>query len=251
MSNSTHNAAVPRHVAIIMDGNGRWAKQHKLGRVRGHREGIKATREVVSRAHLFGVRYLTLFTFSTENWGRPVKEVNALMELLASNLTKETPGLKERGIRVRVIGDRSRLPANALAAIEQSERDTAACETMDLMLAISYGGREEIIHAFKCLMRQGVDPETIDEGLIRSCLYAPDAPDPDLLIRTSGEMRISNFLLWQLAYSEIYVTDVLWPDFKGDEFDVALDNYAKRTRRFGLTDEQAVGKGGAAAGGAQ
>lgn len=229
----------PRHVAVIMDGNGRWAAKRRLGRVRGHREGVKAVRRIVNAAAASGVRYLTLFTFSTENWGRPATEVTALMELLAKNLRSEVPELIKNGVRVRVIGDRSKLPAKTVESIKRTEEETAGCEVLTLVLAISYGGREEIVNAAKRLVESGIEASGVDLDSFRSMLYAPDIPDPDLLIRTSGELRISNFLLWQLAYTEIHVTEVLWPDFGPEDFTAALEDYAGRRRRFGLTDEQA------------
>lgn len=238
MSEETRSEPVPRHVAVIMDGNGRWAKKRRLGRVRGHREGIAAVRAIIAEAAKVGVRYLTLFTFSTENWGRPGAEVKALMSLLASSFDKETQELVKKGVRVRVIGDRSKLPVEARAAMERSEAATAACDRLTLVLAISYGGRDEILHAVRSIVTEGVPPERIDEECFKNHLYAPDVPDPDLLIRTSGENRISNFLLWQLAYTEIYITEVLWPDFSAVEFHKALEAYGGRKRRFGLTDEQ-------------
>ena len=238
MSEEIQTEAVPRHVAVIMDGNGRWASKRRLGRVRGHQEGIKAVRNIIDSAGHAGVSYLTLFTFSSENWGRPKSEVDALMDLLAKNFRRETPELVKRGVRVRIIGDRSKLPAKALESIQMTEEMTSGCSRLTLILAISYGGRDEILHAVKKMVGAGMNPEDIDEESFRAHLYAPDVPDPDLLIRTSGEHRISNFLLWQLAYTEIHVTDVLWPDFGPEDFKTALLDYQGRKRRFGLTDEQ-------------
>lgn len=238
MNDPKPSETVPRHVAVIMDGNGRWAAKRRLGRIRGHREGVKAVRRVVQAAASAGVGYLTLFTFSTENWGRPATEVTALMELLAKNLKSEVPDLIKNGVRVRIIGDRTKLPANTVESIMRTEEETAGCERLTLILAISYGGREEILNAAKKLVESGIQASEVNERNFRSMLYAPDIPDPDLLIRTSGEHRISNFLLWQLAYTEIHVTDVLWPDFGPDDFAAALEDYAGRKRRFGLTDEQ-------------
>lgn len=243
MNVETRNESAPRHVAVIMDGNGRWAQKRRLGRVRGHREGIAAVRRIIADALGVGVEYLTLFTFSTENWGRPSAEVNALMSLLASSFEKETAELAKRGVRVRVIGDRSKLPKKAREAIERSEASTVDCSKMTLVLAISYGGRDEILNAVKKMIADGVKSEEVDEEAFRSRLYAPEIPDPDLLIRTSGENRISNFLLWQLAYTEIFVTEVLWPDFSTADFNKALEAYRGRKRRFGLTDEQLGEKG--------
>ncbi|MBE0616376.1 MAG: di-trans,poly-cis-decaprenylcistransferase, partial [Proteobacteria bacterium] len=189
-----------------------------------------------------GVRYLTLYAFSSENWGRPVREVRALMGLLSHFLRAEVPGLKEKGVRVRAIGDREQLPGRSRAALRWAEEETAECGVLDLILALSYSGRAEILTAVRELLVERADPESLDEASFRRHLHAPDVPDPDLLIRTSGELRISNFLLWQIAYTELYVTDVLWPDFREEAFREALANYARRERRFGLTTEQLRGE---------
>lgn len=239
--NSPDTATVARHVAIIMDGNGRWAKRRSLGRVLGHREGIVSLREVIKEAVRQGVRYLTVYAFSTENWGRPPKEVGALMGLMARQLVKEAPDLVSQGVRLRAIGGIDQLPQNARASIARVEELTRGGQVLDFVLALSYGGRSEICDAVKKLLAKGVAPEDIDEQAISANLYAPDIPDPDLVIRTSGEMRLSNFLLWQSAYSEIYFTETLWPDFRAAEFRLALEQFARRTRRFGLTDEQLTG----------
>ena len=236
------NDPTPRHVAVIMDGNGRWARQKGWNRIRGHREGIESVRAVVRAARNAGVRYLTLFAFSSENWGRPPGEVRALMGLLRRFLRGEVPELLENGVRVRAIGEVERLPEPARETVRWAEERTRGCTGMDLVLALSYGGRDEILHAVRRLVREGVSPGEVDEAAFRSRLYAPDIPDPDLLIRTSGEMRISNFLLWQMAYTELYVTEVLWPEFREAEFREALADYARRERRFGLTSEQ-LGRG--------
>jgi undecaprenyl diphosphate synthase len=229
---------VPRHVAIIMDGNGRWAAGKFLGRIRGHIAGVGAVRKVVRAASDAGVRYLTLFAFSSENWQRPKAEVEALMMLLERNLIAEAEELAREGVRVRVIGKLDGLPKGAANAVRRTEEITSGGRKMDLLLAISYGGRQEILDAVRKIAAEGVKPEEINEETFRQHLYAPDVPDPDLLIRTSGEMRISNFLLWQCAYTELYVTDVLWPDFDETEFKRALDVFASRERRFGKTSEQ-------------
>ncbi len=233
--------AVPRHVAIIMDGNGRWARQRRWNRIRGHREGIESVRAVVRAARSAGVRYLTLYAFSSENWGRPTSEVRALMGMLRRFLRVEVPELKSQGVRVRAIGDLASLPEPSLAAVRWAEAETRGCEVLDLVLALSYGGRAEILSAVRGLLETGAAPEAVDEEQFRKFLYAPDLPDPDLLVRTSGELRVSNFLLWQIAYAELYVTDVLWPDFREEAFREALDDYAQRERRFGLTAEQIRG----------
>ncbi|TLN24509.1 isoprenyl transferase [bacterium] len=233
--------AVPRHVAIIMDGNGRWASGRLLGRVRGHVAGIEAVRKVVRAAKNSGVRYLTLFTFSSENWKRPRAEVEALMGLMETQILKEAEALRKEGVRIRLIGALEDLPATVREAVQRAAEITKECETMDLILAISYGGRREILDAARKIAALGLTPEEITEESFSQNLYAPDVPDPDLIIRTSGERRLSNFLLWQAAYSEFYVTEVLWPDFDGGEFEKALEDYASRERRFGKTSEQLAG----------
>lgn len=225
-----------------MDGNGRWARLRRWNRVRGHREGIESVRAVVRASRKAGVRYLTLYAFSAENWGRPSTEVRALMALLRRFLRTEVPELEQQGVRVRAIGELGRLPPDAQEAVAWAEARTSHCKGLQLILALSYGGRAELLRAARSLLEQGVRPEELTEEVFRSRLYAPDVPDPDLLIRTSGELRISNFLLWQLAYTEIYVTEVLWPDFREEEFGRALADYARRERRFGLTAEQVRGR---------
>jgi undecaprenyl diphosphate synthase len=181
---------------------------------------------------------LTVYAFSAENWGRPAGEVKALMGLLSRFLRSEAPELKRQGVRLRAVGELHRLPKEAREALSWAEAETRGCFDLQLVLALSYGGRAEILHAARSLLREGADPDRLTEESLRRHLYAPDLPDPDLLIRTSGELRISNFLLWQIAYTEIYVTDVLWPDFREPEFEQALAEYARRERRFGLTAEQ-------------
>lgn len=225
-----------------MDGNGRWARRRHWNRVRGHREGIESVRAVVRAARAHGVSYLTVYAFSSENWGRPKREVQALMALLRRFLKAEVPELRRQGVRLRAMGALERLPPEAREAVGWAERETAAETGLQLVLALSYGGREEILSAVRRLVHDGLDPEGLDESAFRRYLYAPDIPDPDLLIRTSGEMRISNFLLWQVAYTEIYVTDVLWPDFREEHFAAALRDFAGRERRFGLTAEQRQGE---------
>ncbi|PLX39950.1 MAG: hypothetical protein C0608_10435 [Deltaproteobacteria bacterium] len=230
--------SVPRHVAIIMDGNGRWAENKLLGRIRGHVAGVSAVRKIVRRANDRGVRYLTLFAFSSENWNRPRTEVAALMQLMKFNLRREAKELAENNVRVRLLGDRSMLPEPALKAAEEAEEITKSSTGMELVLAISYGGRDEILEGVKGLIREGVKEEEVTEKRLREHFYLPDLPDPDLVIRTSGEYRISNFLLWQIAYSELYFTDLYWPDFDEKEFDRALEVFASRERRFGKTSAQ-------------
>lgn len=242
---------LPSHVAIIMDGNGRWAHARGLPRVEGHRAGAKTVRRIVEESRRLGIRYLTLYAFSTENWSRPAAEVNALMKLFQRYLRSEIAQLKENGIRLRAIGELSELPKAVRRELEQAMELTEHETGMDLTLAVSYGGRREIVSAVQRISQQVVKgelvPEEIDENSIRQALYAPDIPDPDLLIRTSGESRISNFLLWQLAYSEIVVTEVCWPEFSMDQFLSCLREFSRRDRRFGMTGEQARGASAAAA----
>jgi undecaprenyl diphosphate synthase len=236
---------LPRHLAIIMDGNGRWAEQRGLPRIIGHHRGVEAVKTVVQECRSLGVDYLTLYAFSSENWGRPADEVNALMGLLCRYLESELQQMLERGLRLRVIGETGRLPRQARQVLEQVMAKTAANDGMVLTLALSYGARVEIVRSVRTLAAEVLAgrqvPAAIDEALLSSFLDTRDQPDPDLLIRTSGEMRISNFLLWQLAYTELYFTEVLWPDFDVAELHRALAEYAGRQRRFGLTGEQVEG----------
>jgi undecaprenyl diphosphate synthase len=228
---------VPRHAAIIRDGNGRWARQRNRPREFGHRAGMRAVREVVEGSIEAGVQILTLFAFSQENWQRPPTEVSALMSLLELYVRRESRDLKEKGVEVRVIGCMDRLGPRTRAALERVIEDTRGGCALQLNLAISYGSRTEIVDAARHLAervaRGTLVPEEIDERLFASSLYTGDAPDPDLLIRTSGELRLSNFMLWQMAYTEIHVTPVLWPDFDRDRFHAALSDYMRRDRRFG------------------
>lgn len=228
---------VPRHVGIIMDGNGRWARSRGLDRLLGHSKGVDSVRGVVRAAARAGVRYLTVYAFSKENWGRPREEVEGLMALFCSSIRAEIPALVERGVRLRFIGERESLGAEVAGAMAESEQLTAGGRTIDLIVALNYGGRDEIVRAVRTLAARakagGLDPKDIDETVVSDALYTAGIPDPDLIIRTSNEIRVSNFLLWQMAYSELYFTDVLWPDFGPDEFYRALDQYARRTRRFG------------------
>lgn len=231
---------VPQHVAVIMDGNGRWANKRAMNRLNGHKAGIAAVRETIRSASDAGVRYLTLYSFSTENWNRPQDEVMGLMNLFAKTMLAEVDGLHEEGVRVMTIGDESGLPAKTRAAFAEAWEKTRANAGMTLVIAVNYGGRQEILDAVNALMAEdraraavGGASFQVDEGLFASHLYTSTMPDPDLVIRTSGEVRISNFLLWQIAYSEIYCTDVLWPDFDRYEFLRALLDYQGRNRRFG------------------
>ena len=231
---------VPQHVAVIMDGNGRWAKKRALNRLKGHKAGIEAVRETIRCASDVGVRYLTIYSFSTENWKRPHDEVVGLMDLFAKTMLAEVDGLDEENVRVRTIGDLSVLPAETRQAFEEAWEQTRGNTGMTLVVAVNYGAREEIMRAAKECMRYallegkvaGKVPELTEEIFERG-LYTVDIPDPDLVIRTSGEMRLSNFLLWQIAYSEFYCTDVLWPDFNRYDFLRALLDFQGRDRRFG------------------
>ena len=232
---------VPQHVAVIMDGNGRWAKKRALNRLRGHKAGIEAVRETIRCASDVGVRYLTIYSFSTENWKRPADEVVGLMDLFAKTMLAEVDGLDEENVRVRTIGDLSPLPAETREAFEEAWEQTRGNTGMTLVVAVNYGARQEILHAVDALRHQAALaasedaaelPELTEEMLERE-LYTADIPDPDLVIRTSGELRISNFLLWQIAYSEFYCTDVLWPDFNRYDLLRALLDFQGRDRRFG------------------
>jgi undecaprenyl diphosphate synthase len=229
--------ALPRHVAVIMDGNGRWAKKRLLNRVKGHEKGVESVRTIARACREFEIPYLTLYAFSTENWQRPQNEIKALMSLLTSFLKKELPELMKQQIRLKAIGQIHRLPENVLRVLKAAIQETSSNDKMTLNLALSYGGRTEITDMVKAIGRKvargEVDPDKIDQGVVADHLYTRGIPDPDLMIRTSGEMRISNFLLWQLAYAEIFVTPTLWPDFSRDEFIQILDQYRKRDRRFG------------------
>jgi undecaprenyl diphosphate synthase len=240
--------AVPRHVAIIMDGNGRWAERRGLDRIQGHRAGIESVRAVVRAAHELGVGQLTLYAFSTENWNRPKAEVDALMGLLEHYLEAELDELDRNGIRLCAMGRLERLPDSVRARLEQALRRTSDNTEMIVRFALSYGGRTEIVDAARRIARdveQGkLDPEQIDEKLFAESLYAPDMPDPDLLIRTGGESRVSNFLLWQIAYAEIHVTGVMWPDFRKADLVDAVLSYQNRERRYGLTSAQVRGGDG-------
>lgn len=233
---------LPKHIAIIMDGNGRWAKMRHLARVVGHKKGIERAREVVEHCLEFGINYLTLYAFSKENWNRPPQEVNSLMALLNKHLIEELPSMMERGIRFIAIGDLWELSPTLQKRIKEVEEKTRYNNRLTLSLALSYGGRAEILNAVKGIVKDAMEGkisiEEIDERLFSRYLYTGDIPDPDLIIRTSGEKRISNFLLWQAAYTEFYVTDCLWPDFKKEDFIMALKDFQQRERRFGLTGDQ-------------
>ncbi|NQS97240.1 MAG: isoprenyl transferase [candidate division Zixibacteria bacterium] len=228
--------SVPRHIAIIMDGNGRWAKKRNLPRVAGHREGINSVREIVRICGEIGVEYLTLYTFSTENWKRPKMEISALMALLVRTIRKEVADLMKNNVRLLTIGSLDDLPKDAKAAMEEAKAALNDNTGLNLCLALSYSGRNEILHAVNSLLAKGV--KSVDGETFGGELYTAGMPDPDLLIRTSGENRISNFLLWQLAYTEIHVSPILWPDFREKELYDAIADYQKRERRFGKVSEQ-------------
>ncbi|NER09418.1 undecaprenyl diphosphate synthase [Muriicola jejuensis] len=233
---------LPTHLAIIMDGNGRWAKQRGKLRIFGHENGVKSVREVVENCAKIGIQYLTLYAFSTENWKRPKLEVDTLMNLLVASLKKELKTLNKNNIRLNAIGRIDSLPPKAHAELLEVIEKTSMNSAMVLTLALSYGAREEIRHAvqeisFK-VKNNIISPGDIDDAIINSHLYTHNLPDVDLLIRTSGEHRISNFLLWQIAYAELFFTDVFWPDFRGEHLAEALKNYQNRERRFGKTSEQ-------------
>ncbi|WP_266096314.1 polyprenyl diphosphate synthase [Rubrobacter tropicus] len=225
--------SAPRHVAIIMDGNGRWAQRRWLPRAAGHREGVAVLTPLLEAAGKAGVKTLTLYAFSTENWKRPPKEVKTLMRLFLETARKQVPTLNERGARLRFLGRREGLPESVLEALTQAEELTAENEKLDVYIALNYGGRAEIVDAARRIVEDGLSPEAVDEETFASYLYAPEAPEVDLVIRTSGELRVSNFLLWQIAYAEFYVTETLWPDFSAEEFTRALEDFASRSRRRG------------------
>ena len=230
---------LPRHIAIIMDGNGRWAQQRHLPRIMGHRKGIETVREVVRECRQLGIKVLTLYAFSTENWRRPKAEIRALMALLKKFIRSETRELHQNNIKVNMIGDLGKLPEDVMPFVQEIMDATRGNTGMILNLALSYSGRDEIIRAMRRLLAEGRHPALeITEELFSSYLDTAGQPDPDLLIRTSGELRVSNFLLWQIAYSELYITDMLWPDFEKEELYKALRDFQTRRRRFGLTDDQ-------------
>lgn len=236
---------LPEHVAIIMDGNGRWAKKQGLARVFGHKKGVETVHEITTAAAELGIRYLTLYTFSTENWNRPKEEVDAIMTLLIDTIAKERPTLMKNNVRLLTIGDTDRLPAEAKQKYMQLIADTAGNTGLSLVLALSYSSRWEITEAMKHIAEKVAKGELkadeISEQTLSAHMTTANIPDPDLLIRTSGEYRISNFLLWQLAYSELYFTDCYWPEFTKEEFYRALVDYGQRERRFGKTSEQLNG----------
>ena len=237
VSEESGGAAIPRHIAIIMDGNGRWAKARGLPRNLGHRKGVDAVREVVKACPDLGIEYLTLYAFSTENWKRPASEVSGLMDLLRIFIRSELEQLRRNGVRVRVIGNRDKLPADIVKLVEEAEAKTLDNSRLTLIIALSYGSQDELAQAARRLaeaaLRGEIKPEQIDAGMIERNLLTVGIPDPDLLIRTSGEQRLSNFMLWQVAYSELVFTDTLWPDFGRAELAEAIAEYGRRERRYG------------------
>ena len=226
-------AAVPRHIAIVMDGNRRWARGRHLPVIAGHRQGVETIRRTVKAARDRGVEYVTLYSFSTENWKRDPDEVGGLMTLLEETIRRETPTLVQDGVRLRIIGRLHELSDGVRSAIDEAAHATDGGTHGTMTIAFNYGGRAEIVDAVKRLVREAVPVEGIDEQAIATRLYAPEHPDPDLLIRTGGELRVSNFLLWEVAYAEMWATDVLWPDFAVEHLDQALASYARRERRYG------------------
>ena len=241
-TNVVNSDLLPQHVAIIMDGNGRWAKKRGKRRVFGHHEGVKTVRQIVESSVELGIKYLSLYTFSTENWNRPKEEVDALMDLLVQSLKEQVSDLIEQNIRLNTIGDLTRLPKHTYQTLQEVLEKTANHSGMTLTIALNYGGRDEIVQMVKDISEKVknniIFPENIDENKINLHLYSQNLPDVDLMIRTGGEKRISNFLLWKIAYAELYFTDVLWPDFNKEHFYEALADYQKRERRFGKTSEQ-------------
>ena len=238
MSQKIDTDNLPKHIAIIMDGNGRWAKSKGKLRVFGHKNGVTAVRDTVEAAAEIGIQFLTLYAFSTENWERPESEVNALMTLLVTAINKETKTLMDNNIKLSTIGDTNSLPSKAKKELLEAINKTKDNNRMTLILALSYSGRWDILNATKNLITDGIDPNVINEQVFQQYLTTKSVPEPELLIRTSGEYRISNFLLWQIAYSELYFTDTLWPDFRRIDLEKAILDYQNRERRFGKTTEQ-------------
>lgn len=232
------NQNLPQHIAIIMDGNGRWAQQRGMPRTEGHKAGVQAARAIVTECRKLGIAYLTLYTFSRENWNRPQEEVSLLFSLLVQFLTEEVPNMVKQSIRLNILGEVSELPLAARTAIQHALKRTSGGSEMVVNLALNYGGRDEIVRAARKLVADGLKPEDITEEALQQRLYTAGMPDPDLVIRTSGEIRISNYLLFQCAYSEFFFSPVLWPDFTPELLGQTLESYAARNRRFGKTQEQ-------------
>ncbi len=240
MMDSIEFSNLPSHVAIIMDGNGRWAKLRGLNRFFGHEEGVKRVREIVKTSMEVGINTLTLYSFSTENWKRPEKEVKFLLSLFRNVFKSEINDLKDKGVRARVLGRRDERVRPILKEIELLEKETQYGKNLNLNIALNYGGRAEIVDAVKrILAEKKYRPEDIDEDVIYNYLYLPNMPDPDLVIRTGGEIRVSNFLLWEIAYAELWFTETLWPDFREEEYLKALRDYGNRKRRFGKVEDNA------------
>lgn len=239
---NTDSQKLPKHVAIIMDGNGRWAKKRAMNRIRGHEEGAESVRTIVRTSRELGISWLTLYAFSEENWIRPRYEIDALMKMLKRFMKSELDEMMENGIRFNAIGRINKLPADVQETIDRTIEETSANRDMVLTLALSYGGRQEIFDAIQKIIKRiqsgEMSLEDISEKLISDSLYTRSMPDPDLLIRTSGEYRISNFMLWQIAYTELYITPTLWPDFRKEEYLFAIKEFQERERRFGATSEQ-------------
>ena len=227
------NLNIPRHVAIILDGNGRWAQQRNMPRTFGHKNGAENVVDIAIHAKKRGVKYLSLYAFSTENWKRPKKEVDYLMKLLIKFVNEKIDQLMEEDCKLNFLGDLSAIPDQTRKAVELALDRTKDNKSLFINIALNYGGRDELVHAFKNIINDRYKAEDINEDLISNYLYTKDIPDPDLLIRPGGELRISNFLIYQIAYSELYFSDTLWPDFNEDEFDMALEEYSRRNRRFG------------------
>ena len=241
-NSNINNNNIPKHIAIIMDGNGRWAKAHSLPRIAGHKEGIDSVRAITKKCGDIGVKHLSLYTFSSENWSRPIKEVKALMGLLLLTIRREIKDLNKNNVRLSTIGNMGDLPDDARKGMEEGLKITENNSGLNLILALSYGGRQEILKMVQSIARKAIngdiEPEKLSEGDIVNELDTAKIPDPDLLIRTGGDQRISNFLLWQIAYSEIYVTDTYWPEFKEKELLYAVADFQDRERRFGRISEQ-------------
>ncbi|WP_320169357.1 isoprenyl transferase [Maridesulfovibrio sp.] len=229
---------LPRHLAVIMDGNGRWAKARGLDRSEGHRAGTEAAKNIVTRCRELGIRHLTLYTFSKENWARPKDEISTLFDLLTIFLKKELTNLREQDISLKILGELSEFPFGVRQVVAHTIKKTENCKSMTLNLALNYSGRDELVRACRKMIAEGISEEQITEETLSDYLYTAGQPDPDLIIRTSGEQRLSNYLLYQAAYSELYFTDVFWPDFTSEELDKALDDFKSRQRRFGKTGDQ-------------
>ena len=244
MTNQLDKNNIPQHIAIIMDGNGRWATERGKARSYGHQAGVETVRRITSECTRLGVKYLTLYTFSTENWNRPQMEVDALMHLVVTSIEKETPELIEKNVRLTTIGDMERVPEFARTRLQKCMADTAHCTGMELCLALSYSSRWEIVEAVRGIANEVAEgklkPADIDDAVLSAHMLTAHMPDPDLLIRTAGDLRISNYLLWQIAYSELYFTPVLWPDFSKEDFLEAIIDFQSRERRFGKTSEQVI-----------